>query len=60
MLANLDQDLLFGMVLEGVRVVPLTIIGNSSVYNGQEIPYFTTALAANELTIDLNISRVLN
>ncbi|KAL4802734.1 hypothetical protein BDV18DRAFT_163693 [Aspergillus unguis] len=59
MLADLDQDLFFSMVLDGVRVVPLTITGNGSVYNGEQIPYFTQALAANELTTDLNITQVL-
>ncbi|KAL4780816.1 hypothetical protein BJX76DRAFT_33699 [Aspergillus varians] len=39
--------------------IPLTIVGNSSVYNGQEIPYFTTALAANTLTVGLDIAAVL-
>jgi hypothetical protein len=29
------------------------------VYNGQEIPYFTAALAANELTVDLDLLEVL-
>ncbi|KAL4749066.1 hypothetical protein BDW72DRAFT_142221 [Aspergillus terricola var. indicus] len=59
MLANMDQDLLFSMVLSGERVIPLRIVGNSSVYNGQEIPYFTKALAANVLTIDLNLTATL-
>ncbi|KAL4979423.1 hypothetical protein BDW66DRAFT_148177 [Aspergillus desertorum] len=59
MLAKMDQDLLFDMVISGVRVVPLRIVGNSSVYNGEEIPYFTKALAANVLTIDLNLTATL-
>lgn len=59
MLGNMDQDLLFSMVLAGERVIPLRIVGNSSVYNGQEIPYFTKALAANVLTIDLNLTATL-
>lgn len=40
-------------------VIPLTIVGTSSVYNGVEIPYFTEALAANALTADMNITQVL-
>jgi hypothetical protein len=59
MLGNMDQDLLFSMVIAGERVIPLRIVGNSSVYNGQEIPYFTKALVANVLTIDLNLTATL-
>ncbi|KAL4982827.1 hypothetical protein BDW68DRAFT_170119 [Aspergillus falconensis] len=59
MLAKMDTDLLFDMVIAGVRVVPLRIVGNSSMYNGEEIPYFTKALAANVLTIDLNLTATL-
>lgn len=37
-------------------VVPFQITGNSSVYHGQELPYFTEALSANTLTVGLNVS----
>ncbi|GAM37840.1 hypothetical protein TCE0_033r08097 [Talaromyces pinophilus] len=40
-------------------VIPLSIVGNSSVYNGVEIPYFTQALAANPLSTDMNVTQVL-
>jgi hypothetical protein len=40
-------------------VIPLSIVGNSSVYNGVEIPYFTEALAANPLSTDMNVTQVL-
>lgn len=40
-------------------VVPFTITGNSSVYNNQELPYFTNALIANNLTVELNITKAL-
>lgn len=40
-------------------IVPFTISGNSSVYDGKELPYFTKALAANNLTVHLNVSRAL-
>jgi hypothetical protein len=36
-------------------IVPVDIVGNSSVYNGQDLPYFSKALAANKLKLDLNI-----
>jgi hypothetical protein len=41
-------------------IVPIQITGNSSVYNGEEIPYFSEALASNVLTIELNIMSALN
>lgn len=37
-------------------VVPFQITGNSSVYHGQELSYFTEALSANTLTVGLNVS----
>ncbi|KAL4915755.1 hypothetical protein BDW62DRAFT_119781 [Aspergillus aurantiobrunneus] len=61
MLSYLNQTLLFSILgdLPDATILPLTIVGNSSVYNGQEIPYFTAALAANTLTVDLNLAEVL-
>ncbi|KAJ5584627.1 uncharacterized protein N7459_004427 [Penicillium hispanicum] len=41
-------------------IIPLVIRGNSSVYNGQELPYFTEALSANNFTVDVNISEILS
>lgn len=41
-------------------LVPFVITGNSSVYNGKELPYFTEALAANNLTVNLNITKALD
>ncbi|KAJ5758843.1 hypothetical protein N7520_005999 [Penicillium odoratum] len=40
-------------------VVPFTIVGESSVYNGKELPYFTDALKANNLTVSLNVTKAL-
>ncbi|KAL4907482.1 hypothetical protein BDW74DRAFT_176247 [Aspergillus multicolor] len=60
MLANMDMSAFFSMVLAGQREIPLRIVGNSSVYNGKEIPYFTQALAANVLTTTLNLTEVLS
>ncbi|KAL4944021.1 hypothetical protein BDV06DRAFT_120198 [Aspergillus oleicola] len=59
MLSALDMDLLLPIIAQGTTTIPLTIVGNSSVYNGEEIPYFTAALAANELTVNLNLAEVL-
>lgn len=40
-------------------VIPLSIKGNSSVYNGVEIPYYTEGLAANTLETTMNVTQVL-
>jgi hypothetical protein len=40
-------------------VVPLDIIGNKSVYNGQEISYFSEALRSTTLHTKLNVTQVL-
>lgn len=40
-------------------IVPFDITGNSSVYNGKELPYFTDALRANHLTVGLNVTKAL-
>lgn len=62
MLSTLDQDKLLGLLgqlPEGTYTIPLTIVGNSSVYDGQDIPYFTAALLENTMHIDLDILGVL-
>ena len=41
-------------------IIPFDITGNSSVYNGQNLPYFTQALAANKLTVALNVGQKLS
>ncbi|KAJ5179035.1 hypothetical protein N7492_002245 [Penicillium capsulatum] len=40
-------------------VVPFEIGGNSSVYDGKQLPYFTEALRANNLTVKLNVTKAL-
>ncbi|KAJ5266503.1 hypothetical protein N7478_009311 [Penicillium angulare] len=41
-------------------VMPFQITGNSSVYNGKELPYFTEALKSNNLTVNLNVTEALS
>ncbi|KAJ6088695.1 hypothetical protein N7486_009956 [Penicillium sp. IBT 16267x] len=64
MTANVNQTAIIEMLTSDSNpytdgVVPFTITGNSSVYNGQELPYFTNALSANNLTVQLNITKAL-
>ncbi|KAJ6016293.1 hypothetical protein N7540_010884 [Penicillium herquei] len=40
-------------------VVPFNLIGNSSVYDGVVLPYFTVALQALNLTTSLNVTEAL-
>ena len=42
------------------NIVPVDITGNSSVYHGKDLPYFAAALAANKLTVDLNVLEALS
>ena len=40
-------------------ILPVTIIGNSSIYNGQHLPYFEAALSSLALEAELNIGEAL-
>ncbi|KAI4250543.1 MAG: hypothetical protein L6R40_000143 [Gallowayella cf. fulva] len=40
-------------------MLPVDIVGNSSVYNGQHLPYFEKALQANRQHIVLNVGAAL-
>jgi hypothetical protein len=40
-------------------MLPIDIVGNSSVYNGRHLPYFEKALAANTKSITLNVGEKL-
>lgn len=64
MTANVNQSAIIEMLTSASNpyttgVVPFTITGNSSVYNDQELPYFTNALIANNLTVQLNVTKAL-
>ncbi|KAJ5525899.1 hypothetical protein N7494_012549 [Penicillium frequentans] len=64
MTATVNESAIIGMLTSDSNpyttgVVPFTITGNSSVYNDQELPYFTNALIANNLTVELNITKAL-
>ncbi|PYH49986.1 DUF3712 domain-containing protein [Aspergillus saccharolyticus JOP 1030-1] len=40
-------------------MLPVDIVGNSTVYNGEELPYFSEALAANKISVELNVTKAL-
>ncbi|KAI9371986.1 hypothetical protein BJX61DRAFT_534323 [Aspergillus egyptiacus] len=59
MVSSLDTGALLDIVGGGDTTIPLTIVGNSSVYNGVEIPYFSAALQSNTLNIDVDLLGIL-
>ncbi|KAE8150308.1 hypothetical protein BDV25DRAFT_113166 [Aspergillus avenaceus] len=62
MRANVNQLSIVNMMKKYGTIVPLNVTGsptNSSIYDGQSLPYFSQALAANALTVQLNITEVL-
>jgi hypothetical protein len=64
MLANVDQAAILTMFTSSSNpykdgIVPFQITGNSSVYHGENLEYFTKALAANTLTVNLNVYQAL-
>lgn len=40
-------------------VLPVTITGNSSTYNGQRLPYFEAALRSDTLNVTLDVASAL-
>ena len=40
-------------------ILPLEIVGNSSVVDGENIPYFEAAIQSNVIRIDLNVGPAL-
>lgn len=64
MTSNVNQSAIISLVTSSNNpykdgMVPFTITGNSSVYDGKQLPYFTQALAANNLTVNLNVTKAL-
>ncbi|KAK2733936.1 hypothetical protein FQN57_001919 [Myotisia sp. PD_48] len=61
MQSRVNQTYVLGLIMgENAKypdgTVPVTIVGNSSVYNGQELKYYSDALASNKLLVQLNLS----
>jgi hypothetical protein len=64
MLAKVDQSAIISLLSSSSNpykdgIVPFDITGNSSTYNGQDLPYFTKALSANKLTVKLDVGAAL-
>lgn len=58
MTAQVDKMAVIGL-LPSDAVLPVDIRGNASVYQGQELPYFSEALAANVLHTRLDLGKAL-
>jgi len=53
----MNQTLVLANTVNGF--INLTIVGTDVVYNGKHIPYYETALAANILSLTLNVQQIL-
>lgn len=40
-------------------ILPIDIRGNKSVYNGQELPYFSKSLASSNLTVNVDVGKAI-
>jgi hypothetical protein len=64
MLGEVDQGYIISLLMSKKNpykdgILPFDISGNSTIYNGKELPYFTAALAANKLSIKLDVKSAL-
>ncbi|PVH98591.1 hypothetical protein DM02DRAFT_43523 [Periconia macrospinosa] len=57
MQSKVDQLQVFDLVRKNYTnaILPLDIVGNSSVRNGQNLPYFEAAIRSNSVRVDLNV-----
>ncbi|KAJ4990251.1 hypothetical protein SVAN01_04342 [Stagonosporopsis vannaccii] len=61
MQAHVDQVAILGMVMSTYKngVLPLEIVGNSSVRNGEHLMYYEEAIKANLIKLDLDAAPAL-
>ena len=61
MRSAVNQTAILGLVATTYKdgIIPIDVIGNSSVYNGVHLTYFEKALAANAQHINLNVLSAL-
>lgn len=57
----INQTLVIEKIVSDYKdgLLPIDIVGNSSVYNGLHLPYFEQALAANTQHITLDVGAKL-
>ncbi|EEP81897.1 predicted protein [Uncinocarpus reesii 1704] len=64
MKSKVDQAQVLGLIAgRNARyrngIVPIDIVGDSAVYNGEDLPYYSKALASNKLHVELNVGAAL-
>ena len=62
MLAVTNQTAVVGLIFESQYksgILPIDIVGNTTSYNGQDLPYYEAALKENKLTIHLDVIKAL-
>ncbi|CAI6331524.1 unnamed protein product [Periconia digitata] len=61
MQSKVDQREILGLVSSKYKnaILPVDIIGNSSVRNGEHLPYFEEAIKSNSVRVDLNVASAI-
>ncbi|KAJ9612516.1 hypothetical protein H2200_004113 [Cladophialophora chaetospira] len=61
MYATTNQTAVVGLLFTTFKcgIFPIDIVASGSTYNGQRLPYYEKALQANNLTVQLNVIKVL-
>ncbi|KAK2765437.1 hypothetical protein FQN54_008286 [Arachnomyces sp. PD_36] len=62
MTSIVDQAKVIKMVTGDYKdgMLPIDITGNSTTYNGEELPYYTAALSANKVSVTLDVGSALD
>lgn len=57
-----DQNAVISLISKKYTdgILPVTMIGNSSIYNGQHLPYYEAALSSLALKAELNVGAALS
>lgn len=61
MRSTVNQSLVIGLITKKFTdgLLPVDIVGNSSVVNGQHLPYFETAIQGSPMHVTLNVGSAL-
>lgn len=61
MRSTIDQPAVLSLITSTYQdgVLPVSITGNSSTYNGQSLPYYEAALRSNTLSLNLSTAPAL-
>jgi hypothetical protein len=62
MLAVTNESSVIGLLLQpkyAKGILPIEIVGNTSTFNGKDLPYYGKALQGNKLNVDLDVGKAL-